>query len=349
MDKNFVIAILLTTAIILIYTSPFYQKRYRKELPRKADVEQSSVDTLISKRSQKAPVFVPGDSKTSEIMTKSSDEQDRTEEPEETSTLTQINPPSYEKNIILENDDVRISISSRGGVINEAVLKNFNAKTKDEPVQLVTEGQSWYSGFIQDGDIVLDTSDLLFSVNLPSENKAILEAEISGNKFISKEFNLNTSGYILEARTNVSGDWNDPILHFAWYGPINDTEIKFKQLKIPPFSLFMRDESTVHNKLVYLGDGEHTLSSNGKPKSVNSSKSQKLDARKEENGSDKFVGDIDWFAVKNKYFMTAAIPHDRKHWSVSSRFSRSDKSGKWFDFTITKRVSNGVTDFSLVI
>ncbi|MDP8217818.1 MAG: hypothetical protein P9M03_03730, partial [Candidatus Theseobacter exili] len=119
MDKNFIFAILLTTAIILVYTSPFYQKRYRKEIPRTADVEQSSVDTLISKRSQKAPVFIPGDSNTPKTITGSGDEQKRTENPEETSILTQINPPSYEKNIILENEDVRISISSRGGVINE--------------------------------------------------------------------------------------------------------------------------------------------------------------------------------------------------------------------------------------
>ena len=48
---------------------------------------------------------------------------------------------------------------------------------------------------------------------------------------------------------------------------------------------------------------------------------QKLEAKKGEDGKDIFIGDLDWYAIKSKYFMTAVIPHERMRWNAHSTFS----------------------------
>ena len=348
MDKNFFIAIIISTLIILIYTSPFYQKRFGKEIPRETEtferIAPGSPKPAISEHPPSLVAETPQpESKSQETILTVQDS---------LRGLVQINAPASEKEVILENNDIKIIFSTRGGVIKNAFLKHFEGMEEGVPVHIVTDGETWYDGEVQDSGSVLSFSDLIFAPKTVTDTHAVLEAEIAGNKTIRKEFTLDPEGYLLNAKTHLSGRWEDPSIHFTWHGPLAQTEIPVRKLRIWPFTMFMRDENLIYMKLVYLGQGERTTVVNGKsgkPKPIYSKEDvQKLDMKKNGKGYDTFIGDLDWFAVRNKYFISAAMPAEKKRWSTQAYFSKNE-SEKWFDFAISKHLSDGNTDLNIYL
>ena len=324
MEKNLFIAIILTLLILLIYSSPQYQKRFRKEIPIPPDVEQTENDSL---RERKAVTPALKESTVDRVT-----EPEMTLLPEHGTVIEQIQDPSAEEKFTLENEDLKIRISTRGGVISEVILKKFMGTREEDSVQLVTDGETWYDGHIKDDDLYIPLSDFIFSQQSVSQNHAVLEAELIGGKTITREFTLDTEGYILKAQTRLSGNWNTPLLLFSWHGPLNDTETPFNQLRIWPFTMFMRDENTIYKKIVYLGQGGL----------------KKIEAKKQGRGKDEFFGDLDWYAIRSKYFMTAAIPYEMMRWNAQSTFSLNGDE-KWFDFTVSKLISNGDTSLDIYL
>ncbi len=345
MDKNFLIAIILITFVILIFGSPQYQKRFGKSVPSEPVVESEQTSPLTTKEEKK-----PG-----EILTGLSSEPDIDSlgQTEKTVKVAQINIDAIENDFTLENNDIKIILSTRGGIIKKAIMKNFKGRSENELAQLVTEGEVWYGGKIIDDEIEINLSDIIFSGETNTGNHVLLQASLTGNRTISREFSLDDNGFILHASSNLGGEWYNPVLHFYWNGPVNDTEEPVKKINIWPFTMFMRDDTNYYNNTVYLGQGDRmTFNGNGKEKNTSiytGDGSQKIDARKNnESGQDFFAGDLDWYAVRSKYFMTAAIPKDNKRWEATSEYSYSGNV-KWYDFFISKRVSDGITDLDIYI
>jgi YidC/Oxa1 family membrane protein insertase len=341
MDKNFFIALLITTLMIIIYASPQYQRRFGKEAPIVEREKQSPHSQSTSPQEEKktAPIVIPEENappqKELPAVLK-----------ENAQDYIQVNPPDTITTITIKNKDIKVTISSMGGVITQSVLNDFTGRTKEEKVHLVSEGESWCDTSVLEGKQYISFTNVNFTIKEMAENHVVLTAELTGNRFVTKEFSLKPESYQLHAITNLSGDWHDPILNLAIHGALAETEAPYKQLKIWPFSMFMGDQTRTFNKLVYLGQGDRTRSTNngnGKPKRVYSKEgSQKIEAKKSGKGSDTFVGDLDWFAVKNKYFITAVIPEERERWSVFAQHTTNEENLS-FDFTLSKRLTDGNT------
>jgi len=347
MDKNFLIAIVLTTIIILIFTSSEYHRRFGKEIPPKPSVESTETPLSIDKKD------ITSLSDENSPQTLEQKGVDSSLQAESLAEVIQINPSVSENDFALENEDIRILFSTRGGIIKSATMKKFNGIDKNELAQLVKEGETWYNGKILDGESEINFSNIIFSEETKTDNNIELKAEITGNRTIIKKFSLDEQGFILHANTELNGNWENPVLFFSWHGPINVTEKKIKMIRIWPLSMLMRDTSTMYNKIVYLGQGDRTtINGSGKEKKeriYSDESSQKIDAGKIKNGGqDFFAGDLNWYAVRNKYFMSAAIPKEKMRWKVSSLCSLSGIE-KWYDFSLSKQVSDGSTELDIYI
>ncbi|MBN1291247.1 MAG: membrane protein insertase YidC [Candidatus Latescibacteria bacterium] len=339
MDKNFLIAILITVGIIFIYSSPWYQKKFGTELPPETIVESTQSDSLQSSASSE----------------KKSEQVIRQNTPEKTIVvhdpmgIYQINVPE-EKHIILKNAEITIEISSHGGSIIKATMNMFDGLSNEESAQLVTENKSWCNGRIIDNDTDISFTDIIFDIKNKSDKHLTLTAELSNNATITREYTLDESGYMIQETTALDGTWNDPELTYVWDGPINMTETPPKQLRIWPFTMFMRDETDLYNKISYLGQGDRTTIEIGgkeKTKRIYSKEgAQKINIKKDKGAQDIFDGDLDWYAIRSKYFMTAAIPLQNTRWKA---ISRSDMDGlqKSLDFAISKRLSDGDTSLKI--
>jgi len=345
MDKNFLLAIILTATIILIFTSSEYHKRFGKKIPLKPVVESEETFPSIAKE-EKIP---------DEILTRPAPEPeiDSSIQTGKTVKDIQINISAAENDFALENNDIKIIFSTRGGIIKKALMKRFNGSITNELAQLVAEGEAWYSGQIFDSELEINFSDIIFSEETKTSNHVVLKATLTGNRTITREFSLDDNGFMLHAISRLTGDWENPVLQYSWHGPINDTEVLTKKLKIWPFTMLMRDDTTFYNKVVYLGQGDRTtFNSNGNEKNTriySGDGSQKIDARKNKGGGqDFFAGDLNWYAIRSKYFMTAAIPKESMRWEATSKYSMSGNE-KWYDFSISKRQSDGLTDLNIYI
>ena len=349
MDKNFFIAIILTTLIILIFISPEYHKRFGKEIPTEPVLESTETPLSVDKK-VKRDTFISDEPSS---QSPAQQEIDSSIQTESLAKTIQINAPARENDFTLENEDIRILFSTRGGIIKSATMKKFNGRDKNELTQLVKEGEAWYNGKILDGDLEINLSDIIFSEDTKTDNNIVLKADLTGNRTINREFSLDENGFILHASTNLNGSWESPVLFFSWHGPINDTEEKIKMIRIWPLSMLTRDTSTAYNKVVYLGQGDRTtIIGSGKEKTeriYSDEKSQKIDAGKFKNGGqDFFAGDLTWYAVRNKYFMSAAIPKEKMRWKASSICSLFGIE-KWYDFSLSKQLSDGSTDLDIYI
>ncbi|MFC1551773.1 YidC/Oxa1 family insertase periplasmic-domain containing protein [Candidatus Latescibacterota bacterium] len=346
MDKNFIIAIVLTTIMILIFTSPQYHERFGTERPAAPSVESTQTADPVERPRTTASSTITSGAQDTNITEVS----DKTPPPAET---VQVNTPSGEKDIILENEDIIVTISTRGAVITSASMKNYKGGDEDSLAQLVKDGESWNSGFLSDGDFVLNFTDLIFHEQSVSKNSVFLYAELSEKRTLTLAYTLDDTGYMVHASSSVDGPWDNPTLRFAWNGPVNHTEKEFKMIKVWPLSLMMRDTSKAFNKVVYLGQGDRlTVNGSGKEDSeriYSDESSQKLDAAKHKSGGkDFFEGDLNWYAVRSKYFMTAAIPKDIKRWTAESSCFMTGTE-KWYDFSISKQVADGATNLDIYI
>ena len=230
-------------------------------------------------------------------------------------------------------------------------MKKYPGPSPGSLAQLVTPGETWYSGKVVDGENQLAFNNLNFTPSTVTKDHIVLTAELNGNRTIQREFSLSPADYNLKAKTILGGSWNDPTLQFAFTGPINHTEPVFRQIRIWPFSMFISDEMNMYSLINFKGQGDRFIEDSGKQKQkriYSKEGIQKIDAKKGSAGKDTFTGELDWYAVKNKYFMSAAIPDQRERWNVKSDYTMTS-NGKWFDYTLTKKASEGATDITLYI
>ena len=346
MDRNFVIAIIISTIVILLYASPWYQERFGNDAPVVTEqITPTAPDTSTSRPgSQRITAPTPASTETPELKSAPETEQLPGE-------ITQLNTASVET-ITLSNDVLTIDITSQGGAVTSAVLKPYKGKTDDVPVQLVTEGETWLNGEITDAGLSIPLDDLVFETIENTDENIILEADLSGGRTIRRTYTLTESGFSLATDTQITGTWSDPSLTLFWGGPIRDNEVEFKRLRIWPFSMFIRDDNLLYNKMAFMGEGERITIENGREKKKNiypREGAQKIDAGKNGiTGEETFYGDLEWYAIRSKYFLSAALPVESDRWSAHSWYEHSGDS-KWFDLALTKRYSEGNTAMTVYI
>lgn len=352
MDKNFLIAIILSTVAILIFSSPQYHKKFGKSYPKK----QKSISETV--KEQYPNVQRPKKEQQSELsaaVTPSESLKTKTVKDSlsvQSAKTVQIDATVVEKDIILENEDMRIVLSTRAGAIKTVTMKKFTVGDNDTLVQLIAAGETWYDGVVYDNPDSIKLTDVIFVPDTKTTREVLLKAALTGSKAITRAYSLDERGYILHASTILEGSWKEPGLGFLWNAPVNITEEKIRMLKIWPFSLMMPDETAAYDNIIYLGQGDRiTSADSGKEKKsriYTNEGSQKIDAKKNSSGTDYFEGDLTWYAVRNKYFMSAAIPQDLKLWKANALFN-SSSDHKWYEFMLTKRVADGSTDLDIYL
>ena len=181
MDKNFLLAIIVSMLIILLFMSPQYQQRFGKPLPPEPEQESTESPAPVLSGDEQPPSRdrITKPDKQTAVQAK-----ERGEEPSEN---IQINPPEAETDFILENENIKITCSTRGGDIKKTVTKNFIGRSADELAQLVTEGENWYQGSIIEDESVINLYDIIFRIKTQTDTHVVLEAELTGERTVTRE------------------------------------------------------------------------------------------------------------------------------------------------------------------
>ena len=196
-----------------------------------------------------------------------------------------------EKEVVLENETMKVTLTSRGGSIKEVTLKNYQDH-QNQPLTLL-DAQSSIMGFqwVANGT-QLNTNALLFKTTAQDQSagahgvaKATFTLPLGPGQYIRQVFVLAESGYTLTHRWEMVGLGEylgkEPI-QFVWHDFIKRAEKDVKAC---------RNKTTVN---YYLADN-------------------KFDHLKENSGKEEaqlLQSPIQWVGIKQRFFTAGIIAQD---------------------------------------
>ncbi len=214
MDRNQATGLILFAAVILIYSIFFAESQ-----PVTEEIEP--VQTEVTESSPTDEVTAVQES---ELSQSDSLDNDRIEKYGALATITL----GEEKLSTLENDKIKVSISSRGGEIKEVILKEY-LSLNEEPLDLISEGRSEmvFTAMTSKGEIELNDLNLSPSLSTretedgdaqiltlegatESGSVSIVYTLLPGKYELQKQFNSSSSqGLFTENSIKLS--WSDEI------------------------------------------------------------------------------------------------------------------------------------------
>lgn len=207
------------------------------------------------------------------------------------------------KEFVLENKDLKVFFSSKGGKVTRVLAKNYQTYTK-EPVWLIDEQATQMSFELPIGRDEVDLYALNFgSVQQGTKGDSstlVFKAEIRNGQFIQQNYTLGkegfTLGYTVQAQ-GISELDKKANVQFVWKQKLRNFEKDAEQNRLG---------STVN----YYTSSESF---------------EKLSETSKEPQSEKVEEAVKWVALKQKFFNTALITKgDFKNVEVSSSIDPTD-------------------------
>jgi len=248
MDRNSVIGLFLIGILIIaysIYTQPSDQQRQAMKqaadsiaMVKKATEQQ----ILLEKKSADSP---------SSIDTSISDSARKESALQEFGNFSSAASGTVQ-HFLIENDLMRVSISSKGGRIESVELKKY--KTFDgRPVVLMSGDSSTFNLSFPAQNRSINSTDLYFTSNgiiaKGSVKMISLKLNAGNNKFIEYSYSLTDGSYLVGFKININ-NLNDVIapnatyLAFDWKEHVNQQEqsIKSERAATTIYYHFMDDD-----------------------------------------------------------------------------------------------------------
>jgi YidC/Oxa1 family membrane protein insertase len=191
------------------------------------------------------------------------------------------------KDIVVENDDVRLTFSTKGGSVKEVLLKKYKTY-QGQPLLLIDEQSSRFNLELPTNKGTVNLADLYFNTDAQSQTvvagkstKVTFRLPLGTNQYVEQTYTVQGNGYLVDYDVQLVGldrlVKNDAT-RLIW-------QDKLKQL----------DNDMAENRKVvttnYYSDGG--LSDIGRGQG--------------DNVEEKIEKPVSWFSHKNKYFLTAFI------------------------------------------
>lgn len=183
--------------------------------------------------------------------------------------------------VVLQNDSLKVEISTKGAVISSATLKKYKAYNAPEVVLFDAETNS-YSFGLNTNSQHFDTKNFYFTPILMGDTAVMMQLDLGNGSKWGIKYTLKPNSYIVNmdvVQENMQGviPANIPTMDFAWTQRINRHE---------EGKMFEEQNSGLYYK--FLGGDVDNLSETTKDK---------------EDFSDKFK----WVSFKNQFFSSVLI------------------------------------------
>jgi YidC/Oxa1 family membrane protein insertase len=288
-DKKTIIAFILIGLVFFLVQTPIYKKMF---MPRLYEAEMAKKQGRTLDLPIKADSFV---TKQSDAFAPVAQEKPSAPEIDRVNSLDSygIQKAERERLITIETDLYRARFSSKGAVLREWALKKYLGPD-GQIVQMLPEGAAGVMGlsFVSKEGDSLDTSFWSFSCESDSEivlhggeSKTVrFECKLSGEGRIVKEFQFFPDRYDFQMQVDLE-NMGDLIAEKAY------------SINAP--SGLASTEKRLEDDMSY---AKAVVAAGGV---VNKKYPTDLKVHKE-------TGDIDWIAVRTKYFSLAIVAKDRK-------------------------------------
>ncbi|EON78304.1 Inner membrane protein translocase component YidC, long form [Lunatimonas lonarensis] len=130
-----------------------------------------------------------------------------------------------EREVILENEDIAVTLSTKGGEIRNVRLKSFKTWQMD-PLYLIEQGYTTFSYQLPGRNGAVDLNDLYFSVESSSPTRVVFAAR-AGSGTIQRIYTLDGEGFEVHHQIRVENLGNElvsPSVQLAWNAQLKRLE-----------------------------------------------------------------------------------------------------------------------------
>lgn len=207
MDKNQATGLILFAAVILIYSLFFASG---PEIPPVEEIPQQT----------EAPALANVQESPSEVLPDSLVDAQRTSKYGALASLT----IGEEEEVILENDKVKVTLSTQGAAIKEVILKEYKSWNM-EPLALLDENSSKMIFSLESAKGPMDLSELFFSPNFTEVEVEGVKTQVltlsasSESGQIIQKFSLEEGSYVLKKSLEIDrfqGVFSGNTINFSW-------------------------------------------------------------------------------------------------------------------------------------
>ena len=264
-DKNSLIGIMLIIIILFTYNH-FFKPLATSQTPNNQTKDQTASDTFPLPQGR--------------VSKNSLDE-----------ALVQSQQEVVAQEVILENKDIKVTLTSRGAQVKEVLLKNYQ-NHQGEPLVLLDDQSSTMGFRVTANEVDIRTHELYFTT--PDGDQCVTEAAIgqvaftwslTPDQYIKQVFSLPSQGYQLTHNWEIVGFDLDMTLggiDFLWYDLIKRVEQDIKAC---------RDKSTIN---YYLTNHDFRY----------------LKDRSDNFEAETIQRPIQWVAIKQRFFTAGIIAEE---------------------------------------
>jgi YidC/Oxa1 family membrane protein insertase len=227
------------------------------------------------------------------------------------------------KDIVIENEDTRITFSSLGGGVKEVLLKKYKT-FEQKPLYLIDSQSSRFNIDLPSTKGNVNLSNLYFETD--AQNKILKAGEsakvtfrlpIAANQFVEQSYTIQGTGYVVDYDLKLNG---------------LDALVKNEAAKLIWTDALKQFENdlTENRKVVttnYFAD--NSMSDIGKGQT--------------ENKEEKIEEPVSWFTHKNKYFLTGLISKNTPMTAITAK-SLVDDSDSSYVKTMQTEASLSMSD-----
>ena len=222
------------------------------------------------------------------------------------------------RTVTLENDVIKLSISSIGGMISEAELKNYDTEVGRHPgmIQLFQGDNDGYSFVFTTYDQRIDTREFNFTATQEGDTAVVMSLQPDSQAMWAVRYTLRPGSYVVGMEVFQKGMTeilppSTAQAEFRWH----QTMARNEQSRS-----FEERNSAIYYK--YVGDTPDYLSDH-------------------KDDSEQLNGRVKWVAFKNQFFSSVIIP--REHFTtadINSKVIKNDMYLKDMDLTATMPYSS---------
>ncbi|MCL2064373.1 MAG: membrane protein insertase YidC [Candidatus Cloacimonetes bacterium] len=216
--------------------------------------------------------------------------------------------------IILENEKIKVSFTNQGALINQITLKDFFLSDKVTQIDLIPEEQAILQ--VSFDGLFIDLNRTIFNYDLDNQTLLFEINNEESNTYFRKIFTLS-EGYMLDFR--MEGDYF-PL--FESYSISVNSGINITE----DHRASVRD---IGNSFKFVGQVDRET------KNV-------TQARLSSRGEQRFIGMVNWAAVRSKYFTMSLIPETR----IVTQSVRAQRISETLGFDLFIRYNNQISSFT---
>jgi len=204
--------------------------------------------------------------------------------------------------LILENDDIKITFSNQGGNISAIELKGFTARDRNSNIELIPENKQSVNLRIFDiNQKIYNLDEVIYDYEIIGNNSIVFKLK-TATGFIQREYELKDN-FILDMNFKVDNFDNIDHYEIGLDSGIADTE-EFIKYKKQDYKVYCQVDNELRKR---------TLKSLRSKEQILELKSEIIDDPSKKLKKEKMyqaIGKIDWASLRSKFFNLSIIPDD---------------------------------------